>query len=104
MASSELKRPAGQVVQEEEEDVPEKVPFGHVVQVDALVAPVEELDVPAVHSVTSEGLGKWIRHIVLGSCACVLHILHILSSHLHMLIRLCLQLTCCTSLHRNLHM
>jgi hypothetical protein len=65
VASSELKRPAGQVVQEEEEDVPEKAPFGHVVH--GLVAPIEELNVPAMQAVTSEGLGKWIRHIVVGS-------------------------------------
>jgi hypothetical protein len=66
------------VVQEEEEDVPEKVPFGHVVQVDGLVAPMEELDVPAMQAVTSEGFGKWIRHILVG----VAFLLHLLSSHL----------------------
>ena len=76
VASSELKWPAGQVVQEEEEDVPEKVPFGHVVHVAGLVAPMEELDVPAMQAVTSEGLGNGLG--IFES----LFMLHLLSSHL----------------------
>lgn len=51
MASSELKRPAEQVVQEVEASMSVQEPLGHMAQVDSLGAPTEELNFPLAHAV-----------------------------------------------------